>query len=86
MKEEFEMKQKFLAAKARFQSFVACKLCGVQMEDGDHLVEVLGTIIIAVFLLFLFRDEVKKIFESMIANTEKQLDSLFGTHGQTPAQ
>ena len=46
--------EKFQLAKAKAYNYIACKQCGVDVESGDHLVEVLGTIIIAVVILIFF--------------------------------
>lgn len=77
------MKRKLLAAKARFQNFVAGKMCGAGREDGDHLVEVLGTIIIAVVILLFFRGMITNMFQSMMNSTNTKVESLFSDIAHT---
>lgn len=60
----------------------AMRQCGVKpladnKEKGDHLVEVLGTIIVAVVLLFLFRNQLKNIFTSALNSTGTATNELF---------
>ena len=46
-------------------------------EKGDHLIEVLGVIIIAVALLALFKDKITNIFNNSLNSTEKNMNTLF---------
>lgn len=72
------MKEKLQLAKARFQIFLAEKQCGVcKKEEGSHLVEVLGVIIIAVVLLVLFREEIVDLFKKMLGDTTTEVEGLF---------
>ena len=48
-------------------------------EPGDHLLEVLGTIIIAVVLLALFKDKIKEIFTTALGTTSGRVNDLFET-------
>lgn len=62
----------------------AMRQCGVKpltdkRERGDHLVEVLGTIIVAVVLLFLFRNQLKNIFTGALNSTSDATNQLFNT-------
>lgn len=62
----------------------ATRQCGVKpltdkRERGDHLVEVLGTIIVAVVLLFLFRNQLKNIFTGALSSTSDATNQLFNT-------
>lgn len=62
----------------------AMRQCGVKpltdkRERGDHLVEVLGTIIVAVVLLFLFRNQLKNIFTGTLSSTSDATNQLFNT-------
>lgn len=71
--------EKLSYAKNRTFNYIACKRCGVKMEDGDHLVEVLGTIIIAVVILILFKNKIGDMFKSMMDTTDKEVGELFTT-------
>lgn len=53
--------------------------CGIKekRESGDHLVEVLGVIIVAVVLLFLFKGKIIDIFTTFMNKTNTELDTLF---------
>lgn len=48
-------------------------------ERGDHLLEVLGTIIIAVVILILFKDTIVNIFTSALGKTSNSVDGLFNS-------
>ena len=69
--------EKFQAAKAKAYNYIACKQCGVEVESGDHLVEVLGTIIIAVVILIFFREQITALFNNMIKETSNKVNNLF---------
>lgn len=69
--------EKFQLAKAKAYNYIACKQCGVEVESGDHLVEVLGTIIIAVVILIFFRAQITALFKNMISNTSTKVNNLF---------
>jgi len=49
----------------------------MKRERGDHLLEVLGTIIIAVVLLVIFRDSIKNIFNTAMDATSNNINNLF---------
>lgn len=74
-----KLARKLGTLKDRFMSYVMLKQCGVQTEAGDHLVEVLGTIIIAVVVLILFREQITNLFKTIMTKTNNQVDSLFTT-------
>lgn len=63
----------------RAQNAVMMRMAGVksEREAGDHLLEVLGTIIVAVVLLFLFRDKIVEIFTNATGHTDNSLNTLF---------
>lgn len=46
-------------------------------EPGDHLLEVLGTIIIAVVILILFRGAIINIFTNALNRTQENVLNLF---------
>lgn len=50
-----------------------------EVERGDHLLEVLGTIIIAVVILILFKDTIVNIFKSALGKTTNSVDGLFNS-------
>lgn len=62
---------------AKVQTKAMMKMAGCKTEGGDHLLEVLGTIIIAVVVLIYFRDAIVNIFKSGITTTETQVNNLF---------
>lgn len=61
----------------RVQNAIGMRMAGCEMESGDHLIEVLGTIIIAAFLLFLFRGKISEIFNNALGKTANNLNSMF---------
>lgn len=72
-----KLAEKITYAKNRAMNYIACKQCGVKMEDGDHLVEILGTIIIAVVILIFFREQITDMFNDMMNQTETKVNALF---------
>ena len=50
-----------------------------KMERGDQIVEVLGIIIVAVVILFLFKGKVKDIFDTIMKTVSTKLTELFST-------
>lgn len=46
-------------------------------EKGDHLIEVLGVIIIAISLLVLFKDKITNIFSNSLNSTSNSMGNLF---------
>lgn len=72
-----KIKEKLVNAKNRALTYIACKQCGVKMENGDHLVEILGTIIIAVVILIFFREQISEMFNNMMAQTNTKVNELF---------
>lgn len=61
----------------RTKNVIMLKAAGCKTESGDHLIEVLGTIIIAAFLLFLFRAKISDIFSNVLNKTSENLINLF---------
>lgn len=60
----------------------AMRQCGVKpltdkKERGDHLIEVLGTIVVAIVLLFLFRGQLMNIFNTATEKTNSSVTNLF---------
>lgn len=72
-----KIQEKLAYAKNKALNYIACKQCGVKMEDGDHLVEILGTIIIAVVILIFFREQITQMFNNMMTQTNTKVDQLF---------
>ena len=60
------------------QTKFMCRMVGVPTELGDHLLEVLGTIIIAVVILIFFRKQIIDLFNGAISNTTKSVNDMFG--------
>lgn len=63
--------------KERAKTYLYLKAAGCEVEGGDHLIEVLGTIIIAAFLLFLFRGKIAEIFNNALNKTSTNLNNMF---------
>lgn len=61
----------------RAKNVILLRTAGCKTESGDHLIEVLGTIIIAAFLLFLFRGKISDIFSTVLNKTSENLLNLF---------
>lgn len=61
------------------QNKMVMAMAGVktERESGDHLLEVLGVIIIAVVLLVFFRGALVNMFQTAISNTQTQVTGLF---------
>ena len=72
-----KISEKIRNVKNRALNYIACKQCGVKMEAGDHLVEILGTIIIAVVILIFFREQITDMFNNMMNQTETKVNDLF---------
>lgn len=62
---------------AKAQNYANMKLAGVKTEEGSQLIEVLGTIIVAVVLLVLFKDKIKNLFTNTLTTTDSQVTNLF---------
>ena len=52
-----------------------CKLAA--REEGDHLLEVLGTIIIAVVILIFFRSQMVDMFQNAMNGTSNRVNEMF---------
>lgn len=82
------LSNKITSAKNRIFNYIACKQCGVTIEakkeDGDHLVEVLGTIIIAVVILVFFRKQIVDLFTKMMDGVSNKTNGLFDPATTTP--
>lgn len=59
------------------QTKFMCRMAGVPMEQGSHLLEVLGTIIIAVVILIFFRKQIVELFNGAISNTTSSVNNMF---------
>ena len=46
-------------------------------EEGSHLLEVLGTIIIAIVILVIFKGQIVNIFNNAMEQTSTQVSNLF---------
>lgn len=68
-----KVKNAFTNLQTRFM----CRVAGVPMEQGDHLLEVLGTIIIAVVILIFFRAQIVNLFNGAIQNTTNSVNNMF---------
>lgn len=62
---------------AKAQNYASMKLAGVKTEEGSQLIEVLGTIIVAVVLLILFKDKIKSLFNNTLTTTDESVTNLF---------
>lgn len=53
--------------------------CGIvpEKEEGDQLIEVVGTIAVAVVILLFFREQIIGIFQSAFDRTSTSVDGLF---------
>lgn len=63
--------------KAYFAAMTKLAAHKAEMENGDHLIEVLGTIIIAIVLLVLFRSQVTALFKQILQQTTNRAGELF---------
>lgn len=73
------MKQKFLSKVYQFKNDLMLRFAGLgEREDGDHLLEVLGVIIIAVVLLIIFRQQIVDLFQAAMSTTSDKVNSLWG--------
>lgn len=78
---------KLKAAVARVENKLMMHMAGIPeeksadvlytTESGDHLLEVLGTIIIAVVILIFFREQIVSLFRNAIGNTTNSVTNLF---------
>ena len=48
-------------------------------ERGDHLLEVIGTIAIAMVILLLFKDKIVEIFQNAMDHAGTDIEDLFNT-------
>lgn len=75
--------EKLKSLATKFQNGLMMKMAGVttvqetETERGDHLLEVLGTIIIAVVILILFKDSITNIFKNALGQTTNSVNDLF---------
>lgn len=67
----------FAMLKTKAMMTTAGVSCDDEIEKGDHLLEVLGTIIIAVVILVLFRGVIVNIFTNALSNTQSTVLELF---------
>lgn len=61
----------YLATKIRAEKALA------ERERGDHLIEVLGTALVALVLIALFRDSLKEILTSIMNKVKTNAEALF---------
>ena len=70
------MKNLFLKAKLAYL-LRHTKADESKMEESSHLLEVLGTIIIAVVILIFFRQQIVNLFQQAIGTTTNEVNNLF---------
>lgn len=77
---------KIKSALKKMETKAMMRVAGVkEKEAGDHLLEVLGTIIIAVVILILFKSAILNIFTNALNNTTTSVSNLFnGATTTTP--
>ena len=63
-----------------------CKVKPERKESGDHLVEVLGTIVVAVVLLIIFQDYVKELFDNIMDKVSGVIDDMFDFTSEQPSE
>lgn len=56
---------------------IAAKCRLAAREEGDHLLEVLGTIIIAVVILIFFRSQMVDMFQTAMNGTSTRVTDMF---------
>ena len=61
----------------RICSKVLCFKAGTKKESGDHLIQILGTILIAIILLVLFRDKLQALFSDFLQKITEAMEGLF---------
>lgn len=75
-----KIKNTFMTALSRIETKAMLRMAGcapAKTEQGDHLLEVLGTIIIAVVILIIFKERIVNIFTSALDNTAVSVENLF---------
>lgn len=72
-----KMTEKIKNKATQLHTQMMLRMAGVKVEDGDHLLEVLGTIIIAVVILIFFRAQITALFNNAIKNTTNSVNGLF---------
>ena len=73
------MRNKLLSTYYRAKTALELRAAGVNdREEGDHLLEVLGVIIIAVVLLIIFRQQIVELFQGAMGTTSEKVNSLWG--------
>jgi len=70
------MKEKMFSKFYQIKNAIEMRVAGVK-EPGDHLLEVLGVIIIAVIILIFFRGQIVNMFNSAMTNTTQEVNNLF---------
>lgn len=65
------------------QTKFMCRMAGVPTDQGDHLLEVLGTIIIAIVILIFFRKQIVELFNGAISNTTNSVNNMFKGVGES---
>lgn len=72
-----KMKNVVSNLKTRVMNRVMLGNAGVKTENGGHLVEVLGTIAIAIFLLIIFRTQLAGVFNTAMSTVGDSVNNLF---------
>lgn len=70
------MKNKYILA---WKNKIALTLAGIRnsREEGSHLIEILGAIIVAILLLGLFKTKIGEMFKSVLNTSNTKLQALF---------
>lgn len=71
------MKNKYILA---WKNKIALTLAGIHnsREEGSHLIEILGAIIVAILLLELFKKQFGNMFKNVLSTSNTKLQALFG--------
>ena len=82
------MKNKLMRLQTEGMMFLAgvkpTKVKNVKKEPGaTHLIEILGTVIIAVIILYIFKDALTELFQNIVDKTKEQIMALFGGLGSS---
>jgi hypothetical protein len=64
-------------------ALIAAKCRLAAREEGDHLLEVLGTIIIAVVILIFFRSQMVDMFQNAMNGTSNRVNEMFDNVSNT---
>lgn len=82
--------KKLKNVKTRFENTLMLRMGGVtpeitnlKKEAGDHLLEVLGVIIIAVVILIFFREQITALFQNAVTKATTSVNKLFDNISST---